>query len=617
MRLRGSPLAFAVFGLLFAPMLAGCSADQDDTDSYPKLSTVPNEPRPSLPVQERRRIVRDLIQERDASRRQTAVVRGRSGLSTSAYGSPRDGDADAEAIIPDEPTDTETFTLGGESAGNAGSGYRSGRQFDDGSLDDFIRQLEQDTTPGVPDDSASDDPPTDETSFLLIETDDGAENVVLLAAFSPSLMRHQQAQRDTRIQLAATGDEPGFVCKWMGWAVGWSGACTRSDQEQVEQNDQTDNADSIDDNTKATIEEENSRLQQEQGADSGSSSDTEAPIRSRREEAAQGLSEEDASDAIEDLGRGALEPVKSSLEKLRDFMRARRSIDPEALPADTPSNGSRADVSSGRASVDRPPIPSARPRVRDDLTIEHGGEAFEFKRMPPPAFKPTAADEPVILPAPAQSSVTSKEREAHAKEPVPASRIVQSTAEPRLPARRPSDLLERDPSPADVAAPSAATEKLESMKRRLVEGLKRAQEESLSSDDADASNEPVDAAALAPPSDTSPSTADPGESQNPLSPQVINLEPGSSNVTTEQMAILDKTLVHARANGQKIQIIGEAGTTKLALRRATEIGAALVRLSATAEILEYDFNVVQGVDRVRLVIIPSTSDEAPDAASAG
>ncbi|MEL6962146.1 MAG: hypothetical protein AAFO01_05275 [Pseudomonadota bacterium] len=612
MCLKGSPIAIAVLVLLSALLLAGCSPGRDDIGSYPQLSTVPSQPRPSLPIEERRKIVRDLIEERDASRRQTAVVRSRSGLSTSDYGSSRDGTANAETIIPDEPADQEVFTLRGESEDNKGSEYRSGAQFDDGSLDDFIRQLERDTNPGVPNDPGSDDALTDETSFHLFDTGDESASVLILAGFAPAIMRHPQAQGDPRVRLAANGDEPGFVCRWLGWAVGWSGACTRADQEQAEQSDQAESVDGGEDNTTAEIEEETSRLQQERVADREPSSDTASPSRRSSGEAAEGFNADDASDAIEDLGRGTLAPVKSSLEKLRDFMRARRSTDPETLPADRRSLGSRGDAPTGRVTMDRPPIPSLRPRVRDDITIEDAGEAFEFRRLPPPAFKPTAADEPVILPAPAQSSSTSIDSDTRTKEPVPASRVIETVAKPHLPAIRPKDFVQQTKNPDDRATPSAATEKLESMTRRLVDGLKRAQEESLSGAEPKASDQPPATAALTP-----PSIDEPQRGENWLPPQVIDLEPGSSNVTAENMAILDKTLAHARANGQKIQIIGEAGTTKLALRRATEIGAALVRLSATAEILEYDFSVVQGVDRVRLVIIPSASIDDPDIAPAG
>ena len=79
--------------LAMAMGLAACQtgeASRDDSAQaaagYPSLSSVPDASRPSTPIEERRRIVRDLIDERDQSRRQTAVVRTRSGLSVSPAG---------------------------------------------------------------------------------------------------------------------------------------------------------------------------------------------------------------------------------------------------------------------------------------------------------------------------------------------------------------------------------------------------------------------------------------------------------------------------------------------------------------------------------------------------
>ena len=616
MRLRRSPTAFACFGLLIVLLLAGCAAGEGEERGYPELSSVPSEPRPSLPVEERREIVRGLIKERDESRRQTSIVRGRSGLSISAFETLGDNETDAAAIIPDEPTEVETFSLRGEneSEGDASSTYRSGAQFDDGSLDDFIRQLERDTSPDAPavlEEPTSEEPLGDETSFFLFETNDAPP--VMLAAFAPAFVGDHPVERDVRIRLAAAEDEPGFVCTWFGWAVGWSGACTRSDPNEPETNAQPDSTADVESNDQGDVEGEADRLRQAENADSGGISETDEPVLSRREQAERRLSEEDASEAIENLGRGALEPVKSSLEKLRDFMRARRSADPDASPAERRAYRSRGGTSSEQTLSDYPPVPQLRPKGRETLYIHDGGEKFAFKRLSPPAFKPTAANEPVILPAPGLSISLSEEFLPTPKKPVPASKQAQPYDAERFPEFRPDDLVGQDETPEIVAPPLGTSAERERLTKQSIEEIKGAQEEALSdTKETESSDQTTDLAALPPLSESDLATQNVDEGFDWSSPLFIELEPGSSYLSTENMARLDEVLTYARANGQKILVIGEAGTSRLASRRATEVGAALVRLSATAEILEYDFNVVSGVDRVRLEILTPKPEDVPE-----
>jgi hypothetical protein len=615
MRLQGSPKASRGFGLLTALCLAGCAA------GYPELSSVPSEPRPSLPVEQRREIVRGLIKERDESRRQTSLVRGRSGLSTSAFEKAGDGDAEAEAIIPDEPGEAKTFTLRGESGSEDEpvSTYRSGAQFDDGSLDDFIRRLERDTTPEAPavlEEPASEEAlGDDETSFHFLDVDGASP--VLLAAFAPVDIDLHDFGRDGIIRLAASADEDdrSAFCYWLGWAVGVLGACLRENGEPPAE---TNAADDVEEGSKADIEDEARRLQQEENAGNGGEADPETPAPSRREQAEQRLSEQDASEAIENLGRGALEPVRSSLEKLRDFMRARRSADPEASPAERRAYRNGGGTSPDDVLADYPPLPMAKPKVRSDLKIRDDGEKFEFKRLSPPAFKPTAADEPVIFAATGPGAALSEEVIFPPERPVRTSKRAEPATEKRRPAFRPDDLVGEEETTAEAVSPSGTPQELERLRQELIEGLTRAQEESLSAaGSAESEEQSSDLAALPPSSEPEPAAGEVDESLDWSTPQFIELTPGSSAISPETMDRLRDILTYAKANGQKIQLVGEAGTTRLAARRATEVGAALVRLSATAEILEYDFNVVPGVDRVRLELLPPKPEDGPNPADAG
>ena len=89
---------------------------------------------------------------------------------------------------------------------------------------------------------------------------------------------------------------------------------------------------------------------------------------------------------------------------------------------------------------------------------------------------------------------------------------------------------------------------------------------------------------------------------------VITFEPGMQALPEGVTPRLEAVLADAKARDQKIFIIGEASTNHLAKRRAVDVGAALVQLGATVEILEYDHDAGVDVDRVRLVLKPGAVD---------
>ncbi|MGI9506527.1 MAG: hypothetical protein ACR2RE_26090, partial [Geminicoccaceae bacterium] len=534
-RRRRQPLIPAAFVLMAIPILAGCQ------NNYPSLSSVPDEARPSLPIEARREIVRDLIAERDASQRQTTVVRKRSGLSTE-FLPPEDSDISAEDVVPDAPeTVDNAFGLTPENDESLSPVFRRNVDGDDGGLNDFIRQLQRDTSPPAPEPAIpSDEPPIevdeDEIGFLRRDLggDGGALEVnqeIRLAAFAPGLGRQGVMPETSAIRFVAE-HEPGVFCRFFGWTVALFGVCE----------DDTDVANAPDSGNDATagIEDEARRLQEDEVAGDDPSSEETAPVEPEQEPSRNRELVEDAADAIEDAGRGALAPVSNSLEKLRDFIRDRRSADQQRSSPDRTPSTREAISTRQAAAVDRPPVPRHRPERREDITIVDRSERFDFNRTPLPAFKPTP-DLPVILPP---------------EEPRPSSREMSARPEPpTLSPARPRDLVmgrvetepsmapEREPKknvavastePADTARDDAA--KREALEQAAVPPSAALMEKI----------EELDAA-------SSPDVARPDASQ-PADPKplLVLFEPGKPGLPEGSVPKLVTLLVDAVARDQKI-----------------------------------------------------------------
>ena len=584
-RRRRQPLTPAAFVLMAIPILAGCQSN------YPSLSSVPEEARPSLPIEARREIVRDLIAERDASRQQTTVVRKRSGLSTK-FPSPEDGDISAEDVVPDAPeTVDNAFGLTAEDDESLSPVFRRNVDGDDGGLNDFIRQLQRDTSPPAPEPVIPSDEPiieAEEDEIGFLQRDGGSLAVspeIRLAGFAPGLGRRSVMPETGAIRFVAE-DEPGVFCRFFGWSVALFGAC--------EDDADAPSAPDTGDDVKAGIEDEARRLQEDEVAVDEPSSEETAPIEPEQEPSRNRELVEDAADAIEDAGRGALAPVSNSLEKLRDFIRDRRSADQQRSSPDRTPSTREATGTRQAAAVDRPPVPRHRPERREDITIVDGSERFDFNRTPLPAFKPTP-DLPVILPP---------------EEPRPSSREMSARPEsPTLSPARPRDLVmsrsETEPSMAPAREPKknvaiaraepAETARDDAAKREVLEQAAVPPSAALME-----KIEELDAAA-------SPDVARPDASQ-PADPKplLVLFEPGKPGLPEGSVPKLVTLLVDAVARDQKIFIYGEASSNHLARRRATEVGAALVQLGATAEILEYDHRASVGIDQARLVLRPAT-----------
>ncbi|MEZ5931744.1 MAG: hypothetical protein R3F54_07325 [Alphaproteobacteria bacterium] len=594
--------------LLQVGALAGCQQGDAPATDYPTLDTVPAAPRPNLPLEARRDIVRDLITERDRSLQHSAVVRQRSGLAPVPSSAADDGAAQAEDIIPDAPEEAaDSFELTpGEGQGNEAV-YRTSPETEDGGLNDFIRQLRRDTLPAAPppepsDEVTTEEPAAEDTSFLDLTPGigDATENApalpLMLAAFAPVIGRGDSGVRDVRIRLAAGEDEPGFFCGWLGWVVAWSTMCLDEAQSQAQQDGDEGVTADLDEDSGQTLEEPDTETE------------SRASDETRRERAERRLSEEEAAEAIEDAGNSVLAPVTSSLDKLRDYLQRRRIQRQQQAgsPPQTSSSeerdlalrGGRETLPTTARAFDQPPIPNLRPKRRDDLVIVDDGERFEFHRTPRPAFKPTP-EEPVILPPLAQLPSSTVRREP----PVP----------PVLPPARPADLVSKREETRTVAAaePPRMSEPLPASEPRSAVGLDAPADD----EQTIASLEPVDNAAASPPAVSAPAAA-PSHAALPALGQpdeieaaIITFEPARPGVPEGVMPRLQAVLDEARSRNEKIYIIGEGSSSHLARRRATDIGAALVQLGATVEILEYDHRAGPDVDQVRLVLKPAPPDD--------
>ncbi|MEM7041619.1 MAG: hypothetical protein AAF543_02295 [Pseudomonadota bacterium] len=564
-------------GTVGLSLIGALSACQAGDGAYPSLHAVPDQPRPSLTVEERRQIVRGLIDQRDQNREETAIVRERSGLQTRAEADQAVGDTEAEDVVPAPPEgEDEAFKLKATSKVPADSVYRSDAQFDDGSLDDFIRRLKRDTRPAAPE--TVDEPPTeaaetDEISSILEPAADQAlafvagEPLYWLPAFAPALHHDVLGDDDLTILLAAA-EEPGVMCRYFGWAVAWSTMCLDAGEAVP--------SDDGDEPVGADLEQELSESSEEEAI--GRTTETPSSDNSEpgREGVGRRLSEEDAAEAIEDAGRSVLAPVTSSLDRLRDYLDERRSREtaPPAAPSEPAPTARPATPSARAAAPDRPPIPEGRPERREDITVVDKGERFDFVRTPRPAFKPSP-DLPVILPPePERPVVSSVEKRA---DPPPA------------PVARPGDLVSDRDDERPVASTSDTPDEPDSGLRDDAVAL------------ALATDGGIDAAASPKPPEPAEREADRNE------PTIIHFEPEQQGTPDEVNAELMALLVDAKARRQKIHIIGEASSNHVARRRATDVGAVLVQLGATVEILEYDHEAIAGVDRVRLVLVPDAS----------
>ncbi|MGI9419434.1 MAG: hypothetical protein ACR2RA_16530 [Geminicoccaceae bacterium] len=605
--------------------LSGCATGDEASGGYPSLRSVPEAARASTPLDERRDIVRSLIEQRDRSRRQTSVVRARSGLDVDRFPSPADDNVRAEDIIPDASGgDGEGFRLTPGRGESADSVYRGESQFEDGSLDDFIRKLKRETRPPAPAGApagaeappASGESENDDVDVRSLLSEPAS--AMVLAALAPVARRGLAGEGEFVIRLAAAGEEPGFFCSYFGWTVAWSSMCVDAAETQPTPEGGEGVGADLGDETEGV--EDDATPDSRRSARSRSSTSGETG----QERAERRLSEEDAADAIENAGRDALAPVTSSLEKLRDFIEARRSGGGASSREERSPVLRRADPAAPEVAADRPPLPQGRPKRREDITVADGGETFDFVRTPLPHFKPARDDQVILPPAKAGPNGSARPPRPHLKPAfdsgvssiLPPGRPGERRAETRPPPQplaRPSDLAgERQVS----SAPSEGRERLDAAIVALADGVAEiepsdgaggtkpdtAARTPLSTEATDLNETPPSLAAIEP-------AAPPADEVPEPDPIIITFEPETPGLPQGSGPRLAALLTHASVTDQKIHIIGEASTNHLARRRATDVGAALVQLGATVEILEYDHQARSDVDQVRLVLRPAPIEE--------
>jgi hypothetical protein len=564
---------------------------------YPDLRSVGPPRAEGDALEQRRQIVRELIEDRDLARYKKAVVRHRSGISeTPPPAAPAATTTRAEDVVRDAPKEAEAARVE-EAESESDRAYRDRAQFDDGTLDDFIRRLKRDTDPVVQQDPPPDDEgpaaPSDDPepqawrlparpAAVLAEAgwrQARPDQPALLLALAPPASGDDGAKA---IRLAATGAEPSFFCSYLGWMVAWSTACLaeeeaieaeqaeeqRAEAERAEaerQRADEDRARSAEDRARSA--EDRARSADEPSADvDGVPADDQARVEGRRssetpEQDADGDAAADGAIASEDIEDRASTAVSGALERLRNLLRS-RTRPPDASSDDTASLSYEAEALRPRPD-DGPPLPISRPEVAEDLRIVRNDTVFEFNRTPLPAFKPGPPEpKTVILPP-----------ETPRRIGVPLF----------IPEARPAP-----PAIADEGGPAAEFEA----------------EVARSTGDAQDQVEPEPSGEPAPPA----VIERPGpEQEPPLDSEVVQFEPGSARLPNGIEGRLDAMLQDARARDGKLFIVSEASIGSLAMERARGVGLALVRLGATADVIEYDIVVSSRADQVRILLKPRES----------
>jgi len=406
---KWAPVKHIVILTTLAPVLLACQS-QGNSSAYPDLRTVSSPTNKSFPLEERRQIVRDLMDYRDVARHRKAVVRHRSGLSdVPPPEAPVSTKTRAEDIIRSAPIE-DPGAVGEGEGDQSESIFRDPTQFDDGTLDDFIRRLKRDTTPTVG------ETPTDNSEQTIGEAEEltgedvepkpqswrfqgepaanyaavkpGLDRPIILAAFAPAVMQHDAP---VAILLATNHDDQGFLCTYLGWAVAWSNTCL----------DEEASAGSKDEEV-AGLDVEEAPDQEPSTQSEDLPADDEDPVSGSDDVADQNQSgADDETTASEDIGDDdALLPVTSTLDRLRNLIRSRTSRS-EGTSTDRNRKSLSYEADELKPSKEEgPPLPSSRPDVEEDLRIVRNDHLFEFERTPRPAFKPLPPEPETVIFAP-------------------------------------------------------------------------------------------------------------------------------------------------------------------------------------------------------------------------
>lgn len=356
--------------------LSACQS-RDGPSDYPDLRAVTSPDNPNSALEERRAIVRNLIRERDLARHRQAVIRHRSGLSdVPPDPAPPSTDLTAEDIVRDAPVEKEVNAREDENDNL----YQDRTQFDDGTLNDFIRRLKRETTPVIVEEPVGD--PEDRTA----PSDEPAtqswhrtSEPLILLAMAPSI--HWGGEPESMIRLAAS--EQGWGCSLFGWMVAWSNACLDEEAETSS----TDDATSADVEDGRTEQDSSNSTNNEQAADDQGGGA--AGAASQPDEAQDELTESD------DVESGSANPITQSFERL--VRRLRDGGRPEDSGSSLRERSLSYEADALKEPVDETPLPLQRPERSKDLRIVRNDNVFEFRRTPIPAFKPVVHDPATVI----------------------------------------------------------------------------------------------------------------------------------------------------------------------------------------------------------------------------
>lgn len=579
-------------------VLAACQS------TYPDLRTVPTPPDSKALLEERRQIVRDLIENRDFARHKQAIVRHRSGLSDiEPAATPPSTPAKAEDIVR-EATVAPGKTAEDDFESEPERAYRDRTKFDDGTLNDFIRRMKRDTEPAVdPDeeDLEDQDPSVDQNLEPLTRFFEEATGATLTGAdwlgfsFNRSMIRASLVPTDFDVdalmmaQLVADDaddadeSDSGFFCSYLGWMVAWSNACLDDDEKQG------DVAAGIDDGKSGRAA---SSSESNEKTPSGKS---EGGVSGGGGQQQQAESLDDGTGSNEDLDVGS-SLMEGPLDRLRNLIRSR------TRPADRSSGGRPSLADAPTPEELGPPLPRRRPEVEKDLRIVRNDRVYEFTRTRIPAFKPI----------PPKDRTTSSAEETN------------ESATNQEPGDRSAD-KEDD---ADTKAVSSQSKDAEPTKESGTNKVADEEEQKQVASDSDKKqakvetpDQPSDQKTSSPDPDMTEKTPDAGkEAEDPKDPnlldsEVIQFEKESTDLPVSVERRLGAMLRKAKSKNGKLYIVSEARLGNLAMERARSVGLALVRQGATADLIEYHLDLDSKFDRVRLELrLDETS--AKDSATA-
>lgn len=636
--------------------LTGCSSD------YPNLADIATTPDSSAPLEVRRQIVRDLLDDRDQARHRQGVVRYRSGLldvkppAAPIATAPMAEDIVGAATAPGELADEERKSA-------ADRAFEGRAEFDDGTLNDFIRDMKRDTEPliveglGEAADGTTKEATSDEANDATEDDATGADGASdenadedaletqswqfqperapawaielwresdhhgpLMASLVPAFVTWERAGG---LQLIDNHEEEsGFFCTYLGWMVAWSDACP-----QLQAPSAADTAAPPADDSQAQAARPTAPAPVEAPAPSPSPDDD-----LDQEPPPPGETVGEENSLGEDIDSSGTSVVSGPFDRLRDLIRSRaRRSDPNA--SDPRSLSYEAEAL--KPPEDQGPLlPSPRPAVEQDFRMVRQERVFEFNRTPIPAFKP--------IPPPARTEsqgagankrVTEtalKEAPKTTGSPDPPLRKATEPPPPSPPIETSRAETSREDPPA-ISAPAPANP-ARADTRAGAGDIERPL------DDAPATTAPAQArpdhAPTARPAEPSvasrseapapPAVVPAAPEQPPGRPDLIDVEmitfaEGSAELPLGSRARLDAILRRAVAEDSKIFIISdaglgfEAGRSNLAMERARSVGLALVRQGAAAKQIEYDIVTETNRDQVRLELRrgdnrPATAD---------